>query len=150
MASLTEELRMLVQEEVKEHGCRLYHLEMKGQRLEVYVDKDGGATLGDCEQISRTLALTLMSVRDEWRNLILDISTPGIERQLYTPEHYQKALGERLLIKIKGQIIEGRLLEADEEGIVLDIETGVDRRLKYNEILTAQVRRTTEELFKRR
>jgi ribosome maturation factor RimP len=93
----------LVADAVKEHGCNLYHLEHKGRRLQIYVDKKGGATIADCEEISRALSLGLAAARDEWRRLELDVSTAG-----------------------------------------------VDRRLTYNEILSAQVQRTTEELFKRR
>ena len=135
---------------VKEQGCSLYHLEQKGSRLQVYVDKKGGATIADCERVSRALSLELVAAREEWRSISLDVSTPGIERKLYTPAHYRSAVGERLQVKIEDEVIEGRLKEAAEEGILIETETGKGRRLTYNEILSAQVRRTTEELFKRR
>jgi ribosome maturation factor RimP len=145
-----ESLERLVLDVVKEKGCSLYHLEQKGSRLEVYVDKKGGATIADCERVSRALSLELAAAREEWRSLSLDVSTPGIERKLYTPAHYRSAVGERLEVKIEGEVIEGRLKEAVEGGILIETEAGKDRRLTYNEILSAQVRRTTEELFKRR
>lgn len=150
MSAASESLARLVVDAVKEHGCNLYHLERKGDRLQIYVDKRGGATLGDCEEISRALSLGLAAVRDKWRDLVLDVSTPGIERKLYTPAHYRGAIGERLRVKIEGEVIEGRLKESDEEGISIETETGVGRRLTYNEILSTQVQRTTGELFKRR
>ncbi|MCK4231846.1 hypothetical protein KAX21_02750 [candidate division WOR-3 bacterium] len=150
MPAVSESLARLVADAVKEHGCNLYHLEHKGRRLQIYVDKKGGATIGDCEEISRALSLGLAAARDEWRRLELDVSTPGIERKLYTPAHYRGAVGERLRVKIEGEVIEGRLKESDEEGILIETEADVGRRLTYNEILSAQVQRTTEELFKRR
>ncbi|MEA3312492.1 MAG: ribosome maturation factor RimP [candidate division WOR-3 bacterium] len=150
MPAVSESLARLVADAVKEHGCNLYHLEHKGRRLQIYVDKKGGATIGDCEEISRALSLGLAAASDEWRRLELDVSTPGIERKLYTPAHYRGAVGERLRVKIEGEVIEGRLKEIDEEGISVETEAGVGRRLTYNEILSAQVQRTTEELFKRR
>jgi ribosome maturation factor RimP len=145
-----ESLERLILDVVKEQGCSLYHLEQKGVRLEVYVDKKGGATIADCERISRALSLRLASLREEWRELSMDVSTPGVERKLYTSAHYHSAVGERLEVKIETEVIEGHLREADEEGILIEPETGKGRRLMYNEILSAQVRRTTEELFKRR
>ena len=147
---MTEELEGLVLDAVKERGCRLYHAELKGNRLEVYVEKQGGATVGDCEKISKALALTLSLVREEWRNLMLDVSTPGIERKLYAPEHYASAVGQRLEIKTRSGIIEGILKEALDDCIVIEENNGVGRRLSYNEILSAQVKLSTEELFKRR
>lgn len=149
MSPVPEELRRIVVEVVKEHGCSLYHLKRSGNKLEVYIDSQGGATLGDCERITRQLRLNLSTQRDEWRNMALEVSTPGIERQLYEPEHYRKAVGERLHVKLAEEVLEGRLQKADEEGIDLEI-AGVSRRLTYNEILSARVVRTTEELFKRR
>lgn len=150
MSAVSEGLERLVADVIKEHGCSLYHLERKGNWLQVYVDKKGGATLGDCEEISRALSLNLVASRDEWRRLTLDVSTPGIERKLYTPAHYRSAVGERLRIEIEGEVIEGHLKEANEEAIVIEVEAGAGRRLTYNEILSAQVQRATEELFKRR
>lgn len=147
---MTEELMHLVLDVIKDRGCRLYHVELKGGRLEVYIEKQGGATVGDCEGISKTLALTLSAAREEWRDLMLDVSTPGLERKLYEPEHYKTVIGQRLEIKTANGVIEAFLREADGEGIEIEDSTGVGRRLGYNEILTAQVKLSTEELFKRR
>lgn len=148
MPRLDEELSRLVSEAVQDAGCNLYHTEIRGKKLEIYIDKRGGAKLGDCEQVSRALTLAVAAARDEWRKLTIDVSTPGIERRLYEPAHYRSAIGERVEVKTDKELITGRLTSADDEGII--IEAGVSRRVKYNEILTAQVKRTTEELFKRK
>lgn len=147
---MTEEMSRLVLDVIKDKGCRFYHAELRGGRLEVYIEKQGGATVGDCEGISKTLALTLSAAREEWRNLMLDVSTPGLERMLYEPEHYKTVVGQRLEVKTADGVMEVTLKEADGEGIEIEDSTGVGRRLGYNEILSAQVKLTTEELFKRR
>ncbi len=147
---MTEELYRLVLDVVKDRGCRLYYAALKGNRLEVYIEKQGGATVGDCEGISKALALTLSAARAEWRDLMLDVSTPGLERKLYAPEHYKAVFGQRLEIKTASGVMEAILREADDEGIEIEDSTGVGRRLGYNEILSAQVKLSTEELFKRR
>lgn len=147
---VSEIIQRTVVNVLKEHGCSLYHLERKGNRLEIFVDKKGGATIGDCAKISRALSLDLVSLKEEWRNLNLDVSTPGIERKLYTTAHYRSAVGERVCIKVGDETIEGRMLKAGDDGVLIESETGEGRRIGYNEILSARVHRTTEELFKRR
>jgi ribosome maturation factor RimP len=144
------ELERIVLDVIKEKGCRLYHAELKGNRLEVYIQKQGGASVGDCEAVSKNLALNLKTARDAWRELMLDVSTPGIERRLYSAEHYRNALGQNVEIKGKDGLFEGNLKEVDEDGVLIESHSGVGRRISYNEILSAQVKLTTEELFKRR
>jgi len=150
MPQAADELEMVVRDVLKEHGCRLYHLERHPNKLEVYIEKRGGATLGDCERVSRALELNLAAAHEEWRNLSLEVSTPGVERRLYEPAHYRAAVGERVLLKIEGERFEGRLVAADEEAVEIELPDGTTRRFELSRILSAQVHRTTEELFKRR
>lgn len=150
MSTDIEIIEKLIVDAVKDQGCSLYHFEKKGNRLFVYVEKRGGASLRDCHEISKNLSLSLSAARDTWRDMLLDVSTPGIERYLYKSEHFRGAKGERVQVKIAGEILEGRLVEVNEEGITVKLTSGVGRRFTYNEILSAQVKRNTEELFKRR
>ncbi|MBN2379020.1 hypothetical protein JXM67_04380 [candidate division WOR-3 bacterium] len=150
MVAVTEDLKILVVEAVKEYGCNLYHLECKGSRLEIYIDKKGGASIHDCEKVSKLLSLRLRAASETYRDLMIDVSTPGIERRLYEPDHYRKAVGERVLLKLEEEVLEGRLAEAGESDVVVETRPGVSRRIAYNEVLSAQVQRSTEELFKRR
>ncbi|MBD3285187.1 hypothetical protein GF359_02220 [candidate division WOR-3 bacterium] len=147
---LTDDLKTLVTQVIKEEGYKLYHMELKGKRLHIYLEKKGGATLGDCEKVSKAIALRLAAEAAESRDLMLDVSTPGIERMLYKPRHFRDAIGERLQVKLAGEVIEARLVDANKEKIELETPAGMSRRISYNEILSAQVKRTTEELFKRR
>lgn len=150
MEQVNQGLERLVIDAVKDAGCSLYHLSSKGHRLQIYVSKRGGATVGDCEDITKALRLSMAGARKEWRNLEIEVSTPGIERRLYTPEHFRTAVGERLQIKLEEEVIVARLKDADREGIQVEIKPGRGRRITYNEILSARVQRSTEELFKRR
>jgi len=148
--TLDDDLHVLITEVIREEGAKLYYWELKGKRLHIYIEKDGGATVGDCGRVSKAMALRLASESDELRDLMLDVSTPGIERMLYRPRHYRNAVGERLNVKLADEVVEARLVDAGEEEIVIETSSGVSRRISYNEILSAQVVRSTEELFKRR
>ena len=86
-------------------GCMLYDLEFKGgsrgRVLRVYIDKaDGGATIDDCAEVSRGLSL-LLDVEDiiPGARYELEVSTPGIERVLRTPWHFELAV--KKLIRLK-------------------------------------------------
>lgn len=58
--------------------------------LRVFVDKDGGIFIDDCENISRALG-TVLDERDFIKeNYILEVSSPGIERKLTKKEHFEK------------------------------------------------------------
>ncbi len=150
MFGISEGLKDLILDVVKEHACNLYHASLNANKLKIFIEKQGGATVGDCEKISRALILNFAAISEKYRDLSLEVSTPGIERELYLPEHFRKAVGERIRVKVTDGVIEGRLREASSEDFVIDEQTGESRCLKYNEVLSAQVKRTTEELFKRR
>lgn len=88
-------------------GCFLYDIEFVGaagaRTLRVYIDKniEGGAALEDCSNVSKSLNLFL----DADENLIpggtyyLEVSTPGLERQLKKPWHFEKSVGKKIYLK---------------------------------------------------
>ncbi len=95
----------LVREVVEEYGVELYHMEfIEGGRnnfLRVYIDKNGGISVKDCEMVSKELSV-LLDVEDPIPfRYVLEVSSPGIERRLYTVEHYRKNLGKEVDIKLK-------------------------------------------------
>ena len=71
----------------------------------------------------------------------LEVSSPGVERTLRTPDHFARAVGETVSIKTRPQVpgerrLRGRLVSADAEGFELEVE-GEDpdsRRLAYADI----------------
>jgi ribosome maturation factor RimP len=149
MKDSENDLKRIIVDVVNDNGCQLYHVENSAGKLEILVDKKGGTTIADCEKISRELLLRFRSI-DRLRNIHLEVSSPGIERRLYKKEHYRSAIGERVSVKTKGEDIVGVLTKVDEADIEIRFESGVGRRITYNEILSTQVKRSTEELFKRR
>lgn len=149
MKDSKNDLQKIIVDVVNDHGCHIYHIEHSAGKLEVFIDKKGGATIADCERVTRDLLLRFKSI-DRWRDLNLEVSSPGIERRLYEEEHYRSAIGERISVKVRDENLTGVLENVDQEDIEIKLESGVGRRLAYNEILSAQVQRSTEELFKRR
>ena len=73
--------------------CELVHAELKGNVLRVILDKEEGISLGDCEQVAKHVSAYL-DVVDFGRNrYVLEVSSPGLDRQLYGPRDYARFTG---------------------------------------------------------
>lgn len=84
-------------------GLLLYDVEYKKEgadwRLTYYIDKEGGVSLNDCDEFSRTISDVLDDVDPIEQNYILTVSSPGIERRLTRDWHFEKAVGKEVELK---------------------------------------------------
>ena len=95
--------------------------------LRVYADKDGGITIDDCVLISRALEVKLDEedfIQDAY---ILEVSSPGLGRQLKKDKDFQRSLGEKVECKLFKSInnhkeFEGILKDFTEETITLEVD----------------------------
>jgi ribosome maturation factor RimP len=125
---LEDKLKELIKPLVDEQGYEFYHVEYVKENneyyLRVYIDSDNGISLSDCEKISR-LVSNLMDESDPIEGqYYLEVSSPGIDRQLFTNEHMLKSIGSkvvaRLLKAVNGEkVIKGTLSEIKEDEIVI-------------------------------
>ena len=103
--------------------------------IRVVVDGDGGISLDDVADVSRTVS----DVLDEHDNLlgsgpyVLEVSSPGVDRPLTEPRHWRRAAGRLVSVPVGGRPVEGRVVGADEAGVELEI-AGAHRRYAYDEI----------------
>ena len=133
-----EGLRRFIEPEVESMGFELVmvHLITGGdRRLQIFIDAVGGITLNDCEAVSRRLS-PLLDVEDAVQGeYSLEVSSPGIDRPLVKPEHFQEALGARVKIRMKAQyhgrrLFDGCLTGVRDDAAVLEID-GSDCALPY-------------------
>ena len=68
--------------------------------LRVFIDKDGGVDINDCERMSRALDAPLDEADPIDGEYILEVSSPGIERELIRPEHFEAFIGEDIMVKM--------------------------------------------------
>lgn len=74
-------------------GCELLHAELKGGVMRLILDKPEGVTLADCEHVSKQ-ASALLDVLDFGSGrYVLEVSSPGLDRQLYRPQDYERFAG---------------------------------------------------------
>ena len=68
--------------------------------LRVFIDKDGGVDINDCEAMSRALDAPLDEADPIDGEYILEVSSPGIERELVRPEHFEAYIGADIMVKM--------------------------------------------------
>ncbi len=68
--------------------------------LRIFIDKDSGVTIEDCENLTRAVDQPLDELDPIEQNYILEVSSPGIERELIKPEHFDAFLGAEVMIKL--------------------------------------------------
>jgi len=107
-----------------------YRRESEGWTLRLFIDKEGGVSLDDCQRVSRTVG-TVLDVEDPIPNSYnLQVSSPGLDRPLRRKEDFIAALGKRVKLvthePISGQRnFVGRLQRAErDEGSAAAGEAG--------------------------
>ena len=78
-----------------------------GRVLRLYLDKDGGPNMDDLSQVSRELS-ALLDVHDIVEGAYtLEVSSPGINRPLKLPEHFQRFIGKTVRVRTR-DLVQGR------------------------------------------
>ena len=72
----------------------------EGNVLTIYIDKDGGVTLKDCEDVSIVLSAVLDTYDFINEHYILEVSSPGIYRELKKEKDFKRYLGYRVKVKL--------------------------------------------------
>ncbi len=136
----------------RDTGVEVYHAEVSGRELRVQVETSSGASVRTCSEFSRALTARLDATGFLHRQYTLEVSTPGIERKLYQPQDYVKALHKSVRVLTRDGWVEGRLEATGPNGITIRTESGPEpaaREYAYAEIREARTRVSDSELFAR-
>ena len=133
MAKVTELVRALAQPIAAENGCGIWDVEYVKEAgtwfLRVFLDKEGGVTIDDCEAVSRPLSDALDEADPIEGSYTLEVSSAGIDRVLRHPEHFDAFLGAEVEVRLY-RPVEGRkdhvgLLRGYEDGdVTVELPTG--------------------------
>jgi ribosome maturation factor RimP len=105
MASKQEILHDLIAPIVTSLGCELWGLEYLTQgrytTLRIFIDGPEGVSLENCEQVSRQVS-AVMDVEDPIDGeYTLEVSSPGMDRMLFTAAHYARYVGETVNLRLR-------------------------------------------------
>ncbi len=84
--------------------------------LRIFIDKEGGVSIDDCEAMSRAVDGPLDEKDPIPQAYIMEVGSPGIERELTRPEHFEKMLGRSVIVKFIRPREGQKELVADLEG----------------------------------
>ena len=130
-APLREKLIALTEPLLGQLGYELVDLEYAPGRahalLRIFIDRPEGVGLDDCERVSHEIS-ALFDVEDPVSTgYTLEVSSPGLDRVLRTPEHFQRFVGERIRLELRiardgRRRYTGRLEALNAEGIELNVD----------------------------
>lgn len=113
--------------------------------VRVVVDADGGVDLDAVALISRIVSDALDAdaagtaagpvLRGSY---VLEVSSPGIDRPLREPRHWRRATGRLVTVEVAGRPVTGRVTQADDRGVQLDVDGGL-RAARWDELGSGKV-----------
>lgn len=124
MSKVTEKVEALARPVIEDEGCELWSVEYVREAgswyLRVFIDKDGGVGIDDCERISRRLDPILDEADPIPDSYVFEVGSAGAERELKRPSDFEKFMGSEVVVKLY-QPYEGKKslvgkLEAYENG----------------------------------
>lgn len=104
MAKVSDTVAALALPVVEEAGCTLWDVEYVKEAgawfLRVYIDREGGVSIDDCEAVSRPLSDLLDEADPIEGSYTFEVSSAGADRALKKPEHFAKYLGAEVEVKL--------------------------------------------------
>ena len=104
MAKVSDTVAALALPVVEEAGCTLWDVEYVQEAgawfLRVYIDREGGVSIDDCEAVSRPLSDLLDEADPIEGSYTFEVSSAGADRALKKPEHFAKYLGAEVEVKL--------------------------------------------------
>ena len=132
MANAAERVYSLIEETVKNEGVTLWDVrflkEGANWYLRVFIDKPEGISIDDCTAVSHAIAPIIDEADPIDKSYYLEVCSPGVERELTRPWHYEAVLGEKIKIKLY-KALDGKkeftgLLKTSGDTLIIETETG--------------------------
>lgn len=106
--------------------------------LRLYIDKQGGVTLDDCQLVSEALNDLLDEADPIKGKYIFEVSSPGIDRPLKTDKDFERYRGEDMEIHLYAPVENSKIftgkLKCRENGEIVILENGAERRFPVKDV----------------
>jgi ribosome maturation factor RimP len=122
--AVADQVREIVLPLLSTHEVDLYDLDVNGPLVRVIVDREGGVDLEALAAVTRAVSRALDEADPIVHRYTLEVTSPGVERPLRTPEQFRRAVGEVVSVKTHPDVdgdrrVQGVLETADERGITV-------------------------------
>ncbi|QPB42542.1 ribosome maturation factor RimP [Rodentibacter haemolyticus] len=125
MATLEQNLQEMLQSTVEDLGCELWGIECQRtgrfMTVRLFIDKEGGVTVDDCADVSRQVS-AILDVEDPIADKYnLEVSSPGLDRPLFTLAQYERYIGQEIVIHLRIPVMDRRKWQGKLERIENDM-----------------------------
>lgn len=131
MATLEQNLQEMLQSSVEDFGCELWGVECQRtgrfMTVRLFIDKEGGVSVDDCAEVSRQVSAVLDvedPITDKYN---LEVSSPGLDRPLFTLPQYERFIGEDITVHLRIPVSDrrkwqGKLEKIENDTITLTVD----------------------------
>lgn len=146
MANAAEKVYGLIKETVEEQGVSLWDVrflkEGASWYLRVFIDSPNGISIDDCTNVSHAIDPIIDEADPIDVSYYLEVCSPGLERELIRPNHFEKSVGKTVKIKLY-KAIDGvkeltGILKSAAERVVIETENA-EYSLDYKDISKARL-----------
>ena len=145
MSAATEidRVHALVDPIASDLGLDVYDIERRGATIRVTLDtpagSDGGITLDTLSLATRLVSRELDHADPIAGHYTLEVTSPGLERPLRTPAHFQREVGKDVTVRLRDpqadpRRVQGRLVAADDRAATLLLDDGTERVIAYDAV----------------
>lgn len=143
-----QKTKKLLEDILQANNFELYDVEYVKEAgnwfLRAYIDKEDGITLDDCELVSRELSDLLDKEDFISDSYILEVSSPGLGRQLKKDKHFERSIGEEVEIKLYKAIDKqkewvGILTDFNSDTLIIQIDDQSQMEIPRNNIAIARL-----------
>lgn len=155
---MDERIREIAVRTAEENSLELIQVEIVGSTknptVRIFIDKPGGVAHEDCSTVSRRIEMLLDAEDFLPAAYLLEVSSPGLERELYNLKDFERFAGNLAKVKtnqaVDGQKnFRGRIVGVEDEEIVFEDKTKGTVRFPYSAVAKANLEVDLHEELKR-
>lgn len=152
-------VREIASRVARESELEFVHSEIAGPKrnltVRIFIDKPGGVTLEDCAQVSQQVERILDADDFIPSKYVLEVSSPGLDRELYSLDDFKKFTGLKAKVKTRAPIedqnhFNGKIVEIDRAEVIFEDRTIGTVRIAFDNIEKANLKVDLEEEFKKK
>ncbi len=141
-------IRELIEETVNGEGFQIWDVEYvkegASRHLRITIDSPDGVDIDGCERVHRAIDTIIDEADPIEESYYLEVSSPGIERELRTQEHFLFCIGEKINLRLftafeKKKQYTGILKGYENDEVVLEIEEGSEIRIPKSQVSKANI-----------
>jgi ribosome maturation factor RimP len=142
-----DKLSELLAPTIEDLGYRFWGIEYQVRKvdalLRVYIDHENGISVDDCAKVSHEISGILDVEEPITMAYILEVSSPGMDRILFSAEQFSEFIGQEVKIKLNQMVesrrkIKGKVLSVDGQNITIGMDDS-EITIEFDQIMRARV-----------